>query len=237
MATVQSTYQETHDVAVAGMMADVHTCDVDSYEFEGDDSDSQVGRFGYAVRLGTGAGKCKMPITGTPRMAPEDFVGILVMDRTLNADQNDRYNAGDVASVLVRGTIWVEVDAAVAIGDLVTINPLSGQFSTGDVGVGGYEVTAPGTNVSAGTTASVSGGDPKTAAAPGTVVRTGSILRSIGAGTPGSGYIREPAVALSNGSGTARAFLNRIPLFGARYLTAATAGNLAKLRLAGGARL
>ena len=85
-------------------MVNPSTCDVDSFRFEGDAD----GKFGYAVRRGTAQDQCQ---AGADFV--KNFLGVLVMDKTLQPSQDDEFQQGDVASVLYRGVIWVPVRNAV----------------------------------------------------------------------------------------------------------------------------
>ena len=226
MAVAQTGYTEKHTAGRAGLLVNPSTCDVDSYEFEG----ATAGQFGYAVRLGSDSDNCRADADFTTK----NLLGVLVMDKTLQPIQDDEFVEGDIASVLYRGVIWVPVKAAVTPGDLVTVET-DGQFSTGSPGLGRIEVTSGGTGHSSKPTISFSGGRPVTegTSAAAQVSIGGGAVTSIGVSTAGSGYLNEPTVGITGTGAAATAFLNRIPIHSARYLTAAAAGELAQLRLDG----
>ena len=125
MAVVQSAYAEDHAKAVAGMIANTTTCDVDSMRIEG--TSTTAIDFGVAVQQGTAYDQAEAGI------ATATFRGVTVLDKTLNPGQNDTYVVGDIASILYRGDIWVEVEAAVTVGANVTADTTTGQLSTAAV--------------------------------------------------------------------------------------------------------
>lgn len=59
-----------------------------------------------------------------------DFQGIAVLDKTLEPGQDDQYVEGDVASILNRGDIWVQVEAAVTPDTPPTVDMATGQFGS-----------------------------------------------------------------------------------------------------------
>ena len=130
MATIQSTYTEDHQQAYAGMIASTSTCDVDSFVYTVNDNVA----FGRAMRA------TSTDVSGSPGCAGytaddqdndgSEYIGIGVIDRTLQPTQNDQYGRGDVVSVAIRGDVWVSVEAAVTAGGAVSFNPHNGQFSS-----------------------------------------------------------------------------------------------------------
>ena len=120
MAILQSTYSDDHRAAVAGMIANPATCDIDSRVVKG----TTPIPFGVGVQQGTAYNEV---IAG---VAAHKFVGISVLDSTLQPIQEDEYVAGDVMSVMYRGDIWVEVENPVLVGDNVKADPVSGKLSS-----------------------------------------------------------------------------------------------------------
>ena len=68
-------------------------------------------------------------IQASAGIAANSFVGLAVRDRTLRPSQEDEYVEGDVVSSLNRGEMWVKVEAAVTVGDIVSANADTGQLS------------------------------------------------------------------------------------------------------------
>ena len=129
MAVVQSTYNETHAVAVAGMLHGAkHRVDTRTTE-----GAAGIG-FGLACKKGTG------DYNATLGIAANDFVGISVKDPTLIPRDEDKYTAGVPMAVVTDGDIWVTAEAAVADGDNVSANATTGALST----AGGANITVPG---------------------------------------------------------------------------------------------
>ena len=127
MATIQSTYTEDHSEAYAGMIANTSTCDVDSYVYTGDASIA----FGRAMRSTTavqGTPGCSGYTDYTSDADASDFIGVNVIDRTLQPSQDDQYSKGDVVSVMWRGDVWVSVASAVTAGGRVSFVVGTGQF-------------------------------------------------------------------------------------------------------------
>ena len=227
MATVQTGYTETHSEGAPGLIVNPSTSDVASYRYEGEDA----GRFGYAVARGSSDRQCRADAFFTTTI-----LGVLVMDKTLTPDQDDEYAEGDVASVLYRGTVWVRVGASVEPGDPVTVNSATGQFSTGESGVGEIVVTNGGSGYSGSPTAALSGGRALVDAAIRDTQKSGQSVSRIRLTSSGSGYQTEPTVVISGGGGSgakAYAVLDRIPVAGAQWLTSAKANGLAQLRMSG----
>ena len=121
MPQPQSSYSETHVNATAGMVATSLATKIESLVFTG----AANGKFGHAVGQGTAAEECVAGVAAADKLR-----GILVQDKTLQPVQNDEYVAGDVASVLFEGDIWVPVESAVAIGQDVTVKASTGQLSS-----------------------------------------------------------------------------------------------------------
>lgn len=122
MPQVQTTYQDVHAKAVAGMLhGALHR--VDTRVAEGA---SGIG-FGLACKKGTADKDATLGI------AQGDFVGISIKDPTLIPRDEDKYAAGVPMACLTDGDIWVEVNGAVADGDDVTVSTAAatrGQLGT-----------------------------------------------------------------------------------------------------------
>lgn len=127
MPQVQTSYVEQHGEAAAGLVANTRTADVDSGRVEGAGA---IG-FGRAVRAGTDPDQVQAGLDATSAaLASASFAGISILDKTLRPEQNDTYVRGDIASILSRGDIWVEVEEAVSKGDDVTARADDGRLSS-----------------------------------------------------------------------------------------------------------
>lgn len=118
---VQSSYSARMPVAVAGMIADMTTFDVDSRICE---TSGGIG-FGLAVGKGTADMGC---VIGAASAAA--FLGISVRDVTLVGATADKYSQYDTMAVLFRGDIWCAPGASVADGDDVTFVASTGVLSS-----------------------------------------------------------------------------------------------------------
>lgn len=126
MPTVQSSYVERTGRAVAGAMANPHTCDADTYEAE-----EAIG-FGVAVKRGTGDHQCELGCDGasTSPFAVTNFLGIAIKDPARDPEDGDKFTAGGHVSVMWRGDIWVKTGGAVKKGDDVSVVEATGVLST-----------------------------------------------------------------------------------------------------------
>lgn len=136
-AVVQSTYTERMQPAVAGMIANMTTCDVDTRIVENSDGVP----FGRAVGRGVADRGCRLGAG-----AATDFLGISVRDVTLapvTADSAyvDEYQQRALAGILFRGDIWVQVESAVVDGADVTFNTLTGKLSSAAAGGSQFAIT------------------------------------------------------------------------------------------------
>ena len=131
MAIVQSTYQERVDDAFAGMVGSMTTCTIDSYEV----ATGQDIAYGRAVmRNGTDVNTIDQGAEGTAT-ALTNFLGVAVATGSRLADVSSNtslshYDAGNIAAVLSRGDVWVQVDGAVAVGNDVTVTDATGELGT-----------------------------------------------------------------------------------------------------------
>lgn len=94
--------------------------------------------FGRAVGAGATDGSCRLGGTG--------YLGITVADKTRAEDE---YQIGEMAGVMRKGTIWVNVPVAVADTDTVYFIPATGvitNVSTGNTAIPGakFEITTSG---------------------------------------------------------------------------------------------
>ena len=124
MGTAQSTYTEKHVVARAGMIANMHTYDADTYIV---DKSSGISFGRMCGRDGTDDNHVGTNITAA------NYVGISIIDPTVTeSDQRangDGYANDDLATVCYRGDVWVEVAAAVTAGAKVYAVPASGVLA------------------------------------------------------------------------------------------------------------
>lgn len=128
------TYTDRMDAAFAGMIAEGQIAkDVASKVVT-----TAVVPFGRAVGAGATDGSVRLGGTG--------YIGITVADKTRAADE---YAVGEVAGVMRKGTIWVNVAVAVADTDVVYFVPATGAItnvSTDNVAIPGakFEITTTG---------------------------------------------------------------------------------------------
>lgn len=123
MPAVQSTYNVTMRPGIAGMIADMSPRTVVSRVVEGA---SGLG-FGVVCVKGTGDRQVKASAAATA------FVGITVMDPVAAPgalpSTPDQYQEKDVCAVLLNGTIWVVVGAAVVAGEQAYFVPATGVIT------------------------------------------------------------------------------------------------------------
>jgi hypothetical protein len=122
MAIVQSTYSFNQPVADHGMPATMHGWDADTKLVE---TAAGIG-FGLVVSAGTDKGK-QIVVGGSA------VVGVTLRDITVVAADATKYPRYANASVLTRGDIWLQVPAAVAVGDPVSYTPATGVISNDTV--------------------------------------------------------------------------------------------------------
>ena len=124
MGHAQTTYTEKHAKARAGMIANLHTYDADTYII---DKSSGISFGRMAGRDGTDDNHIGTNITAA------NYVGITIIDPTVTeSDQRangDGYADDDLGTVCYRGDVWVEVAAAVTTGAKVYAVPASGVLS------------------------------------------------------------------------------------------------------------
>ena len=129
MPASQTSFTEDHGNGIAGQVADGTTFDADSMVAM---TTNGIG-FGVACKIhndGTNdvAGHCDLGI------ASNKFVGISIIDPTRDPADGDEYPKGGHATVMWRGTAWVKVSAAVAVGDDVTAATTTGALSSATAG-------------------------------------------------------------------------------------------------------
>lgn len=128
------TYTGRTGLGYAGMIAEGQTVkDVASKAVE----NAAVG-FGLAVGAGTADGSCRLGGTG--------YLGITVADKTRAEDE---YQIGEMAGVMRKGTVWVNVPVAVADTDTVYFVAATGvitNVSAGGTAIPGakFEITTSG---------------------------------------------------------------------------------------------
>ena len=123
MSIVQSTYSESIDAALPGMLADADNTVISAVVEEA----NGIG-FGLACQQGTSDEQAKL---GGASAAV--FKGISVRDRTLvNAAgvTADEYQDEAVMGLCIRGEIWVTVGGDVVKGGDVTFNSTTGVLSS-----------------------------------------------------------------------------------------------------------
>lgn len=131
------TYTGRTGLGYAGMIAEGQTVkDVASKAVENANLP-----FGRAVGAGTADGSCRLGGTG--------YVGITVADKSR---ANDLYEVGEMAGVMRKGTIWVNVSANVDPSDTVYFVAATGVItssSSGAVAIPGakFETTATSGNL------------------------------------------------------------------------------------------
>lgn len=123
---IQTSYSERIADAREGMIANMSTAEIVTGEVE---TSGGIG-FGLAVYQGTAADQIELGgVAGANPFLASKFLGVTVRDRT-RAPDDDEYKQGANAAVLVRGDIWVKVEAAVTVGADVSFKETTGQFST-----------------------------------------------------------------------------------------------------------
>jgi hypothetical protein len=119
-AAVQTAYSENIRKAVAGMIANMTTYNIDTRINE---TEAGIG-FGLAVGKGTAD---KGAVIGG---AANTFLGVTVRDVTLVEEDEDKYPHRSNMAVLTMGDIWVTVGGNVADGENVTFNTTTGVLSS-----------------------------------------------------------------------------------------------------------
>lgn len=234
MSVIQSNYSETHTNGRNGQIASSHSFDADSYRVEGDNIP-----FGRACKKGTADDQTSLGV------AAGNFVGVSVMDRTLPPEQNDQYKVGNVASMMIRGDIFIRVARPVAAGDNVVADLSTGELSSADTDeVGEVNITNKGTTAyGAVPTVAFTGGGGTTQATGVVVLDADGFVARIDILTAGVGYTAAPTVTITaaagdNGAGatataTLAAATTRLIIPGAKWMTSAGGGAMAVLRLSG----
>ena len=204
MAQVQTTYRERILPAVNGMPANTDHLRIKSFELQ---AGAAAIPFGRAVQRGTTNNARIVLGAGTGA-----FVGLSMLDRTLQASQDDRYVVGDVAGVLQEGEIFVTVEIAVEPG-----NPVSARADDGRL------------SAIANRGAWASGEDYVL----NDVVRSGtSYYRAARAHTSASGNVADGSPAQANSTAWVQS-VNQVVLAGVTWESEAADGALARVRMAG----
>ena len=240
MATIQTTILEDHAAGQPGLVANTTTRDVDSRRVEG--STARIA-FGVAVSQGTEYDQIVQGATDG------SIAGISVLDKTLRPSQEDNYVEGDVASVLWRGDIWVEVSDqgtgdSVSIGDSVRADSDSGAITAVDSGrVRAVTIGNGGAGyMAATTTVSIAAPGGSGVRATGTPVIVNGVLTAITITNSGSGYTAVPSVTVSDSnsgtpttaaSGLVAVLTETVPVPGAKFMRDAESGDLTIVRLSG----
>jgi hypothetical protein len=122
MPAVQTNYNQTMRPALAGMKTDMSPETIVSRQVEG----AAGLAFGAVAVKGTGDRQVKASA------AAAAFAGIALIDPVLSPltppTNPDQYNAGEMAALMLKGTVWVVAGEAVAAGDPVYFVPASGAL-------------------------------------------------------------------------------------------------------------
>lgn len=140
MPNVQASYLDNMPAGIAGAQADMTPSTVLSRTVE---VAAGIG-FGKVVKQGT-ADKGIISDLNTVAMDADSYVGITLVDRGVAnpvAADADKYPQYSSARVMIKGTVWVAVAAAVAAGTDVTVTLATGVL--GSVAVGAGVVKIPG---------------------------------------------------------------------------------------------
>ena len=131
MAQIQTAIRNRISAYRAGMIPEGGVTKRRTYETSGSGM-----KPGVAVRQGANADQIQLGVTGAssnPR-AVTSFLGIVVRDRTrresVTGVPDGNYAMGVNVEVLYEGPIAVQVDAAVSVGDDVTVNNGTGVLSS-----------------------------------------------------------------------------------------------------------
>lgn len=116
MAVLQSTYSDNISAAVAGLVANMESCNIITKQIE----DTGGVGFGKAVFQGTAD-------DGVTATSSALFVGITVKDVTVDTSTADTYDEDDNLGVLEEGVIWVTAGGTVTAGGAVSVAP-DGDF-------------------------------------------------------------------------------------------------------------
>ena len=233
MATLQSTYLEDHANGAAGLIANFVTSDVDSRRVETDRIP-----FGVATRRGTAYDQVRLGISANA------FAGISVIDSTLQPVQDDTYVEGDVASILWRGDVWVELQDAggndsATIGAIAYADPTTGQLTPVAPGrVNRVRITNGGSGYTSTTTVQFQNNG--STRAQGTVTVSAGAVTGVTLTNRGAGYTTPPSVTFADSGSSSEtgatgvAEISRgIRIPGAVFQRAAAGGELTIVRLVG----
>lgn len=136
MPAVQTTYGTTMRQAFAGLKGDMTPETIVSRVIE---TSGGIG-FGLAVKQGTGDRQVRFA-------GSLPFVGVTLVDQTAGATaltppvNADQYQQGDIAAVMMQGTVWVLADQAVVAGVAATYTQATGRI--GQRAVAGDVVAIP----------------------------------------------------------------------------------------------
>lgn len=119
---VQSSYAENIAAAVAGMIGNMVPSTLISRTVE---TAAGIG-FGKAVAQGAADKGCIA-------FAGSGLLGITVRERSLDANDPDKFAEGDSARILVKGSVWVDAAVAVDAGDPVYVTS-AGAFTKASSG-------------------------------------------------------------------------------------------------------
>lgn len=116
---IQNTYEENIRQAVAGQVGNMYPAGFISRTVE----DAAGIGFGIAVAQGAADFGCKAFGSGDTAV-----LGITARERSLDANEPNKFAEGDTARVLTEGAIWVQAAVAVTAGAGVFVRPSNGDF-------------------------------------------------------------------------------------------------------------
>jgi hypothetical protein len=117
---VQSTYSDTLRAGVAGQVVNTVPATFISRTVEG----ASGLAFGVAVAQGTADKGCDPFGSGDTAI-----LGISVRERSIDANEPDKFDQYDDARIMTKGCIWVTASVAVNAGDPVYVIPATGAFA------------------------------------------------------------------------------------------------------------
>lgn len=118
--SIQTSYSENIRAGIAGQVGEAYPAGFISRTVE-----SAGGlAFGAAVAQGTEDMGCKAFGSGDSAI-----IGIAVRDRSLDANEPNKFAQYDTARILAKGSVWVQASVAVNAGDPVYVIPATGAFA------------------------------------------------------------------------------------------------------------
>ena len=126
MSYLQTAVQEALDAGLPGQIGTGSPAVIDAEHPAGG-----AIPFGYAAKWNATDSDVEAGVDGSNTVA-SNYVGIAVRDRSRRAPASGDagYVDGDIPSLMTQGDVWVEVEAAVAVGNDVTVKDSTGQLSS-----------------------------------------------------------------------------------------------------------